>query len=234
MLCSTLSFPRLTSLLKQSVFVSIVGEAKFSMGSEFFHNLPLSPLLDGSDSIVCGFRIWSLVLQHILNHSSLCTKEDSCDCRNLFPQDAILSSNSFSCVIKQLRITRFPKILLFSATFNETIKSFAAKHVSDPNQMFVKKEELSLDVVKQYKVYCPDEKAKLELIKDRIFELGDKLGQTIIFVNSKNSAKILHEELGDYGYGCTTLHVPCPDKGGRMVVPSTVFTQHWEYATKGV
>ncbi|KAF9617991.1 hypothetical protein IFM89_039306 [Coptis chinensis] len=98
------------------------------------------------------------------------------------------------------------QILLFSATFNETVKSFAAKHVSDPNQMFVKKEELSLDVVKQYKVYCPDEKAKLELIKDRIFELGEKLGQTIIFVNSKNSAKLLHEELGDYGYGCTTLH----------------------------
>ncbi|KAF9614575.1 hypothetical protein IFM89_019322 [Coptis chinensis] len=54
------------------------------------------------------------------------------------------------------------QIFLFSANFNETVKSFAAKHETSWGR--------------------------------------------VIFVNSKNSAKILHEEFGDYGYGCTTLH----------------------------
>ncbi|KAF9607791.1 hypothetical protein IFM89_001512, partial [Coptis chinensis] len=113
--------------------------SQLSMGSEFFHSLPLTPLLDGSDSIDCIKKFTAAEL--IENYR----------CNQCWHNSAI----------KYLSIIGGNEILLFSATFNETVKSFAAKHVSDPNQMFVKKEELSLDVVKQYKVYCPDEKAKL-------------------------------------------------------------------------
>ncbi|KAF5204154.1 Dead-box atp-dependent rna helicase [Thalictrum thalictroides] len=98
------------------------------------------------------------------------------------------------------------QVLLFSATFNDTVKNFVSKVVKDGNQMFVRKEELTLDVVKQYKVICPNEQAKIDVIRDRIFELGEKLGQTIIFVHSRKSANELHKKLGDYGYGCTTIH----------------------------
>ncbi|MCL7036442.1 hypothetical protein MKW94_014074 [Papaver nudicaule] len=98
------------------------------------------------------------------------------------------------------------QVLLFSATFNETVKNFVSRVVKDGNQMFVKKEELSLDVVKQYKVNCPDESAKIHVIKDKIFELGEKLGQTIIFVHTRRSASELHTALQDYGWQCTTIH----------------------------
>jgi ATP-dependent RNA helicase DDX19/DBP5 len=43
------------------------------------------------------------------------------------------------------------------------------------------------------------------VIKDRILELGEKLGQTIIFVRSRNSAGILHRSLVDLGYAVTTI-----------------------------
>ena len=88
------------------------------------------------------------------------------------------------------------QVLLFSATFNESVKSFISRVVKDgANQLFIKKEELSLESVKQYKVYCPDEMAKVLVIKDRILELADKLGQTIIFVKSRSSASLLHQHL---------------------------------------
>ncbi|KAF3441763.1 hypothetical protein FNV43_RR15678 [Rhamnella rubrinervis] len=103
------------------------------------------------------------------------------------------------------RSSRHCQVLLFSATFNETVKNFVSKVVKDYNQLFVKKEELSLDAVKQYKVYCPDELTKIQIIKDRIFELGENLGQRIIFVRTRNSASMLHKQLVDDGYSVTTI-----------------------------
>ncbi|KAK9290119.1 hypothetical protein L1049_008283 [Liquidambar formosana] len=97
------------------------------------------------------------------------------------------------------------QVLLFSATFNETVKNFVTRIVKDYNQMFVKKEELSLEAVKQYKVNCPDELAKILVIKDKILESGEKVGQTIVFVRTRNSASMLHKALVDYGYEVTTI-----------------------------
>ncbi|KAK4765915.1 hypothetical protein SAY87_007557 [Trapa incisa] len=103
------------------------------------------------------------------------------------------------------RVNSRCQVLLFSATFNDTVKNFVTRIVKDYNQLFVKKEELSLESVKQYKVHCPDELAKIIVIKDRIFEFGEKLGQTIIFVRTRNSASMLHKALVDFGYEVTTI-----------------------------
>ncbi|WCJ34426.1 ATP-dependent RNA helicase DBP5 [Euphorbia peplus] len=99
------------------------------------------------------------------------------------------------------------QVLLFSATFDETVKKFVARTVKkEHNQLFVKKEDLSLDSVKQYKVTCPDEIAKILVVKERILEFGEKMGQAIIFVNSKRSAAMLHKSLTEMGYDVTTIH----------------------------
>ncbi|XP_010918007.1 DEAD-box ATP-dependent RNA helicase 38 [Elaeis guineensis] len=97
------------------------------------------------------------------------------------------------------------QVLLFSATFNETVKAFVSRVVKDANQIFVKKEELTLAKVKQYKVQCPDEQAKMEVIRDKIFEFGQKVGQTVIFVRTRNSATMLHTSLLKEGYECTSI-----------------------------
>ncbi|KAJ3673278.1 hypothetical protein LUZ60_006652 [Juncus effusus] len=97
------------------------------------------------------------------------------------------------------------QVLLFSATFNETVKSFVSRVVKSGNQIFVKKEDLTLEKVKQYKVLCPDELSKLEVIKDKIFEFGQKIGQTIIFVRTRESTQRLHATLVKEGYGCTSI-----------------------------
>lgn len=125
--------------------------------------------------------------------------------------DHMLSDDGFKDdslrIIKDIeKSTSKCQVLLFSATFNETVKAFVSRVIRDGNHMFVKKEELSLDVVKQYKVHCPDENAKISVIKERIFDLGEKLGQTIIFVHSRESAKALHKSLASVGWECTTIH----------------------------
>ncbi|EOA23869.1 hypothetical protein CARUB_v10017086mg [Capsella rubella] len=97
------------------------------------------------------------------------------------------------------------QVLLFSATFNETVKDFVARTVKDPNQLFVKREDLALDSVKQFKVLCPKEQNKIEVIKDQIMELGD-IGQTIIFVKTKVSANKVHKALAEMGYDVTSVH----------------------------
>ncbi|XVF07782.1 hypothetical protein REPUB_Repub06bG0169400 [Reevesia pubescens] len=98
------------------------------------------------------------------------------------------------------------QVLLFSATFNETVKNFVSKIVKrDHNQLFIKKEELSLESVKQYKVNVPDELAKVMVVKERIFELGERVGQTIIFVRTRRGAGVLHKSLVDLGYDVTTI-----------------------------
>ncbi|KAJ6362647.1 hypothetical protein OIU78_002951 [Salix suchowensis] len=98
------------------------------------------------------------------------------------------------------------QVLLFSATFDEAVKNFVSKVVKDYNQLFVKKEDLSLESLKQYKVNLPDELAKIQVVRDRILELGENIGQIIIFVNTKHSAKMLHQSLVDLGYEVTTIH----------------------------
>ncbi|MCH97795.1 DEAD-box ATP-dependent RNA helicase 38-like, partial [Trifolium medium] len=98
-------------------------------------------------------------------------------------------------------------VLLFSATFNDIVKNFVTRIVEkkEHNKLFVKKEELSLDAVKQYKVRVPDELEKIEVIKNYIFEIGENVGQTIIFVRTRSSAKMLHKALVDLGYEVTSI-----------------------------
>jgi ATP-dependent RNA helicase DDX19/DBP5 len=44
------------------------------------------------------------------------------------------------------------QLLLFSATYNDKIKEFAQRIAPNANQVFVPKEELSLEVISQYNV----------------------------------------------------------------------------------
>ncbi|XP_061371980.1 ATP-dependent RNA helicase DBP5-like [Gastrolobium bilobum] len=109
------------------------------------------------------------------------------------------------------------QVLLFSATFNDIVKNFVSRTVKqDYNTLFVK--ELSLDVVKQYKVHYPDELSKIEMKKDYILEIGENLGQTIIFVRTRNSAKMLHKSLVVAPVVAPVAPSKGVDKGKRKMV----------------
>ena len=106
------------------------------------------------------------------------------------------------------------QILLFSATFNDNVKMFISKMIPNANHVFVKEEDFSLDAIKQYCVKCPSKLAKIKVLKDRVFPLAEKLGQTIIFVRTRESASKLHSMLEAEGYRCTSMqgHLKLEDR----------------------
>ena len=118
-------------------------------------------------------------------------------------------------LLKYLR-TSVPdlQVLLFSATFSDQVKRFAQRIVPDANQVFVPKENLSLDVIKQYKVICPTPMLKMKVLADMIFPQCEKLGQTIIFVKTRETARWLHQEMEDEGHKCTSIEGSM-EKGAR-------------------
>jgi len=124
--------------------------------------------------------------------------------------DEMLKGSGFASdslrVITQIR-REAPRVqvLLFSATFDEQVKRFAEKTVPNANRVFIPKEELSLDVIKQYKVVCPTRGDKTGVLKEMIFPVCEKLGQTIIFVRTRETASSLHTELEKDGHKCTSI-----------------------------
>lgn len=52
------------------------------------------------------------------------------------------------------------QMLLFSATFEETVWNFAQRIVPDPNIIKLKREEETLDTIKQYYVLCNSKEEK--------------------------------------------------------------------------
>eukprot|EP00210_Caulerpa_lentillifera_P003694 g3527.t1 len=116
------------------------------------------------------------------------------------------ADDSFRLVRDAKRASREVQILLFSATYNDTIREFSLKLTGDnPNFVFLPKEQLSLDVIKQYKVEVPSRQDKYDVLSQKIFPNCEKLGQTIIFVRSRNYARILHQKLTAEGHTCTAI-----------------------------
>ena len=100
---------------------------------------------------------------------------------------------------------RYTQVLLFSATFNDRVKDFSTKVVPNANQIFLPAHELSLDVIKQYRVNVTSAEAKEILLKEKIFPLCDKIGQTIIFVRTREGCKRLMRTMNEAGYKCTAI-----------------------------
>lgn len=70
-------------------------------------------------------------------------------------------------------------MMLFSATYEETVMKFALKIISDPVTIRLKREEESLENIKQYYVLCSSKDEKFEALSNIYGALS--IGQAIIF-----------------------------------------------------
>jgi ATP-dependent RNA helicase DDX19/DBP5 len=72
-------------------------------------------------------------------------------------------------------------ILLFSATFAESVEKFALSIVPDPKTSIrLEREKLSLEKIQQYFIDCKSESNKFAILSDLYGYLD--VGQSIIFV----------------------------------------------------
>jgi len=97
------------------------------------------------------------------------------------------------------------QIVIFSATYTDNIISIAESITQDPKKkILMKYEELSLDLIKQYKVEVRYENIKYSTLADLYTKL--QIGQCIIFVNSINNVNNLANRLIHDGFGVSKIH----------------------------
>ncbi|KAJ3026782.1 UNVERIFIED_CONTAM: RNA helicase required for poly(A+) mRNA export [Siphonaria sp. JEL0065] len=96
------------------------------------------------------------------------------------------------------------QILLFSATWSDELREFAQRVAPHAKAITLKREELSVDAIKQLYMDCRDEEHKTEILM-AIYGLLT-IGQSIIFVRQKWKADELAEIMNGEGHAVSLLH----------------------------
>lgn len=115
-----------------------------------------------------------------------------------------LLSPEFTPVVEQL-LQFHPKdrqVMLFSATFPITVKTFSDKNMDDPYEINLM-DELTLRGITQYYAFV-DEKDKVHCLNTLFSKL--QINQSIIFCNSTNRVELLAKKITELGYSCFYSH----------------------------
>jgi len=96
------------------------------------------------------------------------------------------------------------QILLFSATFPDQVRKFAVAMAPNAAKIIVKREELTLEGIKQFYMETESHFNKFQILTDLYGIL--KIGQSIVFVQTRETAKNLCAQMREKGYGVSLLH----------------------------
>lgn len=128
--------------------------------------------------------------------------------------DSLLSDNFVSqthAIVSKIPVST--QVCLFSATFPENVLRITEQITKDPIKLLIKKENVSVDLIKNYCVF-------LELQKNRSYNMVDSIKiecitdfykqinicQAIIFVNTIDKAKFLSDRLTKLGHSVGVIH----------------------------
>ncbi|KAM4703423.1 ATP-dependent RNA helicase DDX19B [Rhinophrynus dorsalis] len=103
----------------------------------------------------------------------------------------------------QRMLPRNCQMLLFSATFEESVWRFAQKVVPEPNIIKLKREEETLDTIKQYYVVCRNQEEKFEALCNIYGTIT--IAQAMIFCHTRKTASWLAGELSKEGHQVALL-----------------------------
>lgn len=95
------------------------------------------------------------------------------------------------------------QMLLFSATYDQNVMDFAENIVSNPVLIKLRREEESLDNIKQYYVYCDSIQSKYTSIANIYGTIT--IGQAMIFCQTRKTAGWLADELKKDGHAVALL-----------------------------
>ncbi|XP_024205163.1 ATP-dependent RNA helicase DDX19B isoform X3 [Pan paniscus] len=103
----------------------------------------------------------------------------------------------------QRMLPRNCQMLLFSATFEDSVWKFAQKVVPDPNVIKLKREEETLDTIKQYYVLCSSRDEKFQALCNLYGAIT--IAQAMIFCHTRKTASWLAAELSKEGHQVALL-----------------------------
>lgn len=101
-------------------------------------------------------------------------------------------------------IPKESQICLFSATIPRPVLYLANSFIPKAKMILVKKEELTLEGIRQFYIEMDNESWKLDTFID-LFEVMS-VSQTIVYVNSKKRAEWLQAELKDKQFTVSIIH----------------------------
>ena len=119
--------------------------------------------------------------------------------------DALLGGD-FITQIKEI-IIKLPKhtqICIFSATIDKSTLNLTKKFMKNPYIIKLEEENLSLDIISQYKVVIEREKFKIPTLLDLYKKLT--INQAVIFTNTVKRAEYVYNFLKDEGYDVCLIH----------------------------
>uniref|UniRef100_A0A2K6FZR6 RNA helicase n=1 Tax=Propithecus coquereli TaxID=379532 RepID=A0A2K6FZR6_PROCO len=103
----------------------------------------------------------------------------------------------------QRMLPRNCQMLLFSATFEDSVWKFAQKVVPEPNVIKLKREEETLDTIKQYYVLCSSRDEKFQALCNLYGAIT--IAQAMIFCHTRKTASWLAAELSKEGHQVALL-----------------------------
>jgi len=117
--------------------------------------------------------------------------------------DKLLSYDFQAIVAKIIEILNKDKqLMLFSATYPNTIKEFQTQYVEKPAFINLM-DELTLKGVTQYYAYL-EEREKLHCLNTLFSKL--EINQAIIFCNSAKRVELLAKKISQLGFSCFFIH----------------------------
>ncbi|KAI8878281.1 DEAD-domain-containing protein [Backusella circina FSU 941] len=97
-----------------------------------------------------------------------------------------------------------PQVVLFSATFPDNVRKFATKFAPEANEISLKREDLSVDAIKQFYMDCDSEEHKYEVLCN-LYDLLT-VSQSIIFCKRRDSADEIAKRMTAQGHSVVSLH----------------------------
>ncbi len=150
--------------------------------------------------IICGCpgRVSDMIRRGRLNHATI-------KLIVLDEADEMLSSG-FKDQVSQifLSLSETTQVALFSATLPEATMSIVNKIMPDPVRICMKREQLTLEGIRQYYVAMEDDQQKYETLKDLFSAIA--ISQCIIYCNSVRRVQDLFEAMRDDGFPVCCIH----------------------------
>jgi len=148
--------------------------------------------------IGCTGRIFDMVKRRALNLRMLrlCVLDEADEMLSHGFKDQI--QNIFSYLPEKT------KIALFSATLPDYVLKLTEKFMNDPVRIIVKREELSLEGIRQYYLAVQNDNDKYATLRDVLKEIT--MTQVIIYVNSINRVYMLYDNMQKDGMSVCCIH----------------------------
>ncbi|KAI8138139.1 P-loop containing nucleoside triphosphate hydrolase protein [Fennellomyces sp. T-0311] len=96
------------------------------------------------------------------------------------------------------------QVVLFSATFPDHVRKFASRFAPGSNEISLKREELSVDLIKQFYMDCDSQEHKYEVLCN-LYDILT-VSQSIIFCAKRDTADEIARRMTEMGHAVVALH----------------------------